>query len=102
MNTISGSSSTSSSNPSALTSQCRLSFPIVVPATRNSSPSARTATRSRFVKSREARRRRDLPRTQRLDQRVLVDELAAGGVDQPDAVPHARQRLLVDPVARLG
>ena len=47
----------STSKPSALTSQSRWSLPIVVPATRSSSPSVTTPTRIRFVKSREATRR---------------------------------------------
>ena len=43
----------------------------------------------------------DLPRFERLDQRGLVDELAAGGVDDPDAVAHVRDRVRVDRVPRV-
>ena len=35
------------------------------------------------------------------DQRLLVDERAAGGVDDPDAVAHRRDRLAIDHPARL-
>ena len=40
-------------------------------------------------------------RLERLDQRLLVDELAAGGVDQARAVLHLRERLGADHAARL-
>ena len=47
------------------------------------------------------RRARDLAAPQRLEQRVLVDELAAGGVDEPHAVAHPCERVRVDRPARL-
>ena len=43
----------------------------------------------------------DLARAERLEERVLVDELAARGVDESDAVTHPRERLRVDRAARL-
>ena len=43
----------------------------------------------------------DLPRLERGDQRGLVDQLAAGGVHDPDAVAHVRDRVGVDRVARV-
>src|SRR3954454_4259458 len=55
--TSSGASSMSSSNPRALTSHCRSSLPIVVPATRSARPLETASTRTRFVKSRDERRR---------------------------------------------
>ncbi len=47
------------------------------------------------------RRACDLAAPQRLQQRVLVDELAAGGVDEAHAVAHARECVRVDRPARL-
>ena len=44
---------------------------------------------------------RELPRADRLDQRVLVDERAARRVDEPRAVAHLGDRLAVDQAARL-
>ena len=43
----------------------------------------------------------ELPRLERLDEGVLVDERAARGVDEPRAVPHPRDRVAVDQAARL-
>ena len=47
------------------------------------------------------RRAGELARPDRLDERVLVDERAAGGVDQARAVPHLRDRLRPDDPDRL-
>ena len=47
------------------------------------------------------RRAGELARADRLGQRVLVDERAARGVDEPRAVPHQRDRVAVDQAARL-
>src|SRR5205085_5491828 len=44
---------------------------------------------------------RDLARTQGLEQRGLVEQLAAGGVDHADAVLHLRKRPLADGATRL-
>ena len=44
----------------------------------------------------------DLARLERPAEGVEVDELAARAVDDQDAVSHLRQRLVVDPVDRLG
>ena len=43
----------------------------------------------------------ELPRLERLDEGVLVDQGAAGGVDDPGAVLHLRDRLTVDHPPRL-
>ena len=43
----------------------------------------------------------DLPGLERLEQRILVDELAARGVDDADAVPGSLERAPVDGRARL-
>ena len=43
----------------------------------------------------------DLAALERLDERVLVDQLAAGDVDDPDAVLHPRELLAPDEAARL-
>ena len=43
----------------------------------------------------------ELARADRLDERVLVDQRAARGVDQARAVPHPRDRLAADQPARL-
>ena len=43
----------------------------------------------------------ELARVERLDQRLLVDERPAGGVDEPRAVPHPGDRLAVDHAAGL-
>ena len=43
----------------------------------------------------------DLARLERRDQRGLVDELAARGVDDPHAVLHPRDRVGVDRAAGL-
>ena len=45
---------------------------------------------------------RDLAGAQRLEQGVLVEQLAAGGVDEADAVAHRREGRRVDRAARLG
>ena len=47
------------------------------------------------------RRAGDLSRLERGDERGLVDQLAAGGVDDPDAVAHVRDRAGVDRVPRV-
>ena len=44
----------------------------------------------------------DLARPERLEQRVLVDELAARGVDDPHAVAHRGERGGVERAARLA
>ncbi len=44
----------------------------------------------------------DLAGVDRVLERGVVDELAAGAVDDPDAVLHLRERLGVQPAARLG
>ena len=44
---------------------------------------------------------RDLPRLESRDERVLVEELAARGVDDAHAVAHLRDRVRVDRIARL-
>ena len=43
----------------------------------------------------------DLARPDRVRERRLVDELAARGVDDPDAVAHLRERSGVEEAARL-
>ena len=48
--------------------------------------------RVRLLREDIERGARDLPRRQRGDERVLVDELAASGVDQAHAVAHLRER----------
>ena len=47
------------------------------------------------------RRAADRPVLERLLERLEVDQLTAGTVDDPDAVLHLRQRLGIDPVDRL-
>ena len=47
------------------------------------------------------RRARDLAGANRRGQRRLVDELAAGGVDDPNAVSHPLQHVAADEAARL-
>lgn len=44
----------------------------------------------------------ELSRLQGADDRVAVDDLGAGGVDDVGARPHGRQQLLVEEVLRLG
>ena len=46
------------------------------------------------------RRAADLARLEPGEQRVEVDQLAAGAVDDPHAVAHLRDRVGVDPVDR--
>src|SRR6185436_6545943 len=47
------------------------------------------------------RGRGDLAGAQRVEERALVDQLAAGGVDQANAVTHLTERLLRDRGPRL-
>jgi hypothetical protein len=47
------------------------------------------------------RRAGELPRPDRLDERVLVDERAAGGIDEARPVPHLRNRVRPDDPGRL-
>jgi hypothetical protein len=56
----------------------------------------------RLLREDVERRSGQLAALQRLDERVLVDELAARGVDEARPVDHARDHLRVDDPARLG
>ena len=57
--------------------------------------------RVRLLREDVERRGGDLAGPERLDERVLVDELAARGVDEPDAVAHLRERVGADRLPRL-